>query len=228
MPVVFLVAALLILALLAYHYTVRRGTRWAVIFTLSAILFGMWHEANPLREQDPEYMFSSQAIKILGLPVVGIIGWIEVIYLSWFLCDTLFPRIMRRRILIVPALFSGLMASLFALCIETTGIAMGWWIWRADRQSIIFPMGGWATQVFLFSTLFFAVFHSTKQTRVILLVALIIVAPSFIPDFDRHWFAHILKLTGGLLFFFSARFEPRSWAVPLSGDGVYLGITKES
>lgn len=214
MPLLFLLSALVILAVLVYHYTITRGAKWAAIFTACALFFGAWHEANPLREQDPEYRFSSDAITILGIPLVGVIGWVEVIYLSWFLCNTLLPKVMRTRILIVPALVSGLMASLFALCIETTGIKIGWWIWREDRQSIIFPMGGWAVQVLLFSALFFAIFHSTKKTKLLLLGVMILVAPTFLPSFERHWFAHALQGAGVLLFVIFARFEPRGWAVP--------------
>lgn len=212
MPIAFLIAASIILIGIAVHYTILRGWKWAGIFTACAIFFGLWHEANPLREQDPEYWFSDNAITVMGLPIVGVIGWIEVIYLSWFLVEILFPKVMRSKILVWPAFLSAMIASLFSLCIETTGIAIGWWIWREDRQHIIYPMAGWATQVFLFSCIFFALFHATYRTKIMLAVIMVAVFPTFLPSFERHWMAAVIQAVCVFSFLIFARFDPKSWA----------------
>lgn len=210
MAILFLLATLLILVAVVLHAVVTRGGKWAAIFGITAAFFGLWHELNPLREADPEYFFA-HAIKLGGVPVVGVIGWIEIFYLSWFLVDALLPQVFRTRILVWPALISAVVASLFALCIETTGIAMEWWIWREDRQSILFPMGGWASQTFLYSSLFFGMFHSTYRTKILLLLVLALALPTFHPSIERQWYAAVMQAVAVFAFVFFARFESRTW-----------------
>ena len=210
MTILFLFSALLILAAIFLHAVNSKGGKWAAIFGTTAAFFGLWHELNPLRESDPEYFFA-HAVKFGGIPVVGVIGWIEIFYLSWFLVDALFPKVFRSRILIWPAFVSALVASLFALCIETTGIAMEWWIWREDRQSILFPMGGWASQTLIYSCLFFGMFHSTFRTKILLLFVMLLALPTFHPAIERQWYAAVMQAISVFSFLIFARFDPRGW-----------------
>ena len=176
-PVVLVTAALLIVGALLYHAIKTRGKKWASWFFFSALAFGLWHEIVPLRLSDPEYYFTG-AVKLFHLPVVGVIGWGIVFYLSFFLLEIMFPKLLRGRILIVPVLVLAFFAGMFSLCIETTGIGLGWWVWRADRQHMIFPVLGWASQCILFFSVFFSLFHSDLRTKIVLLVALIFAAPT--------------------------------------------------
>lgn len=210
MKLILLFAAFLIFTALLFHCFMTRPWRWSILFTVCALFFGLWHELNPLRESDPEYFFA-QAVTIGGVPVVGVFGWMIVIYLSWFMVETLWPGLLRTRVLIFPPLVFALAAALFALCIETTGIGMGWWIWREDRQHILFPMGGWATQTVLFSSIFFALFHSTFKTKVLFLALMIPMGLTFLESLDRTIFAEVIRGAGILAFVVFARFDPRSW-----------------
>ncbi len=129
---VLLTTSILALIFLIIHSYLFRGARLTINFFTFAFIWAFMKETT-IRYfilLPPPYEFVNNRIPIIFRVVIATIGWLFSFYLAWSLAERAIKRVKYfQDSLFAVFLLSGVIIASISYCIETTGIAVGWWHW---------------------------------------------------------------------------------------------------